>query len=360
MKRFFNFILIFILILFLSSCKNNIENVSSIENDIPIGISFPPIGTVEHLEFGVKHLNTLNIKKIKLEVNWNLIEKEEGVYSWKNLDYRINYFNEHNIEIFLMVSVLLPDVYSNDDMKEITTNQTQQFSNFITALITRYGDNITKFQFGNEWDSENIGYHEDINEFIKLNNVVYTITKSINPDIDIVLGGITRAYPLYILLNNGIEIESSTRHLINFEEHKTKFMNDMSERIINGLEEDILNVFNNALYDIVDIHLYDDVELFSDIISYVEGITDKPILVSELGAPNPRYEVYTEEYHLERMKLALITLSKLDILEIYHFSLVDHDAYHANNGLLDSQGHEKLVYYLYKNMIKTDDLLPSN
>lgn len=347
-KRMLLMFLVITTSLFLSSCKQ--VRLEPIKISTPIGISFPAISTKENQALSIEHLKALNINKIKMEVNWAFIEKEIGQYSWDNLDYRINTFVENDIEVFLMISTNLPPIHQTSDETELTLDNVEIYEAFITALVFRYQDKITKIQFGNEWDHLDNGYQNSIDDFIALNNSLYNITKNINPSMDVVLGGMTSGYLFYRLIEEyDVEIERNNRKLINIEERLESFNIRMTEWMNQGLDTRINRVLNEAYYDIADIHMYDEAELFDDIFSLFAKMVDTPILISEYGAPNSDYEKYTESYQLIRTRLILETLAPLDLLEIYHFSLFDHEAYHANNGLLDNFGNKKSIYELYQN-----------
>jgi len=334
----------------LSSCKQ--EPITPISISTPIGISFPAISTKEIQALTITHLKALNIDKIKMEVSWESVEKEIGVYSWDNLDYRINTFVENDIEVFLMISSSLPPIHQTSSESELTLNNLAVYESFLTALISRYEDKITKIQFGNEWDNLEQGYQNSIDNYIGLNNSLYTITKSINPSIDVVLGGMTSGYLLYKLMDEyDLEIEQDNRMLIDIDQRIASFEERMLDWIDQGIESRINRVLDESFYDIADIHMYDEAELFDDIYNLFSTMVDTPILISEYGAPNPDYERYSQKYQLNRTTIILDILAPLDLVEIYHFSLFDHDAYHANNGLLDNKGNEKLIYELYQTRI---------
>lgn len=337
--------------LLLSSCKNNSEEEIYITT--PIGISFPRVTSKRQQEKTIKHLKELSIDKVKIEAHWTFIEQEKGLYSFENLDSRINMFLEHDIEVFLMVSYYLPDIYSTKEEDEIRLDYMAEFESFVTALVSRYKDDISKIQFGNEWDNPKNGYQNSADDYIAISNVFYDIVKDINSDIDVVLGGMTTGYLYYILFTEyGMTIDPKNRKIGDIDEIIERFIDQMSESIKDGHDRKIMRILSETNYDIADLHLYDNAELFDELIAIFSSMIDSPILVSEYGAPNPDYEGYTKRYHRDRIKIILETIDNLGLLEIYHFSLYDHKAYHAKNGLLTRFGMKKPVYYLYKNRIE--------
>lgn len=349
-KRGFALILLVLSLLFLNACQK--QAIPPIEIKMPIGVSFPAIATKEQQALSIKHLKTLKINKIKMDVNWAYIEQEFNEYTWGPLDYRINTFIENDIEVFIGISSNLPEIYQTSTNPEITLVNKDAFETFLIKLVSRYQNKVTKIQFGNEWDHPEQGYQNSVEDFIGLNNILYTVTKDINPSIDIVLGGMTTNYFYYQLFEiNEIDIERKNRELINAEHHLSTFIEKMKISIEDGLEFRIKRVLNESFYDIADLHVYDEAELFDDIVFLFLTMIDKPLLISEYGAPNPDYEKFSEQYQLDRTRIIIEALAPLDLIEIYHFSLFDHDAYHGRNGLLDGKGRKKMIYELYETRI---------
>lgn len=349
-KRGLILILFIFSMFFLNACQKQAIQLISINT--PIGVSFPAITTKDQQSLSIKHLKALKISKIKMDVNWEYIEKDFNEYTWGPLDYRINTFIENDIEVFIGISSNLPSIYQTSENPEITLEKGEAFEAFLIALVSRYQNKVTKIQFGNEWDHPELGYKNSVEDFIGLNNILYTVTKNINPSIDIVLGGVTTNYFYYQLFEvHNLDIERKNRLLINPDQHLLSFIEKIKISMANGLELRINRVLNESLYDIADLHVYDEAELFDDIVNLFSNMINKPLLISEYGAPNPDYENFSEQYQLDRTRIILETLAPLDLVEIYHFSLFDHDAYHGRNGLLDGKGRKKLIYELYETRI---------
>jgi hypothetical protein len=320
--------------------------MEEVDFSIPLGISFPPSSTAEYREKAQVYLEDLNIDRIKLEINWQFVETEQGYYDWDNLDERIDFYNLHNVKVFACLKTLLP-TYLINDYTEISINEIDEFRDFVSAFINRYSSKLYMVQVGNEWDGWG-GFAGSESDYVAINNVLYEETKKVI-DLPVVLGAVI-AYPVYkVIYEDGKDIERDNRNFVDIDNTLEKFKENALENKTNGIETRFEYVFSNANYDKVDIHLYDEAELFPYYIDVVKQFCDKPIIVSEFGAPNPDYEIYDDDYHYERIKKCMEVMNYLDIEEVYYFSLVDHDAYHKNNGLLDEEINKKPAYYLIKN-----------
>lgn len=347
----------FLLISSLTSC-NETENDEYIAYksdegiviDVPIGISFPGIGSIEDMRRSAMILNDINVSLIKIELDWNLRELNPGEYNWEPMDQRIGYYDGQGFSLFISISTELPDCYRTTDHQEIGRDDLAAFKNFVHQVLVRYSEKIDKIQAGNEWD---VRFQEDAGLWVEINDILYDETKSINKDIQVVLGAVTSSYMIYkVLAIEEKEVNYSERQFYQFDSYLERFLTNYKEHLLSGKREYMQYVFDHAKYDVVDIHMYDEGELFPDFIRILKEMTDKPILVSEFGAPNPDYEIFDEDYQYRRMKILLKTLSTLDITEAYHFSLADHDAYHSRNGIVDRFGNKKPIYYLFKNRIQ--------
>ena len=340
-------------ITFLTGCetKNEIPITKLIVHK-PLGIAFPPYGTISALETAEPYLKELQIDRIKMSVNWKFIEKTKGNYSWSNLDYRISFYNTRQIKVFITIDTQLPD-YLSGNYSEISGNELTEFTTFIHAFVERYHNKIYLIQVGNEWDGWG-GFAGSAEDYTQLNNVLYNEVKAITNTLPVVLGGINAYLPYQTIYVNNQNIHLGNRQLYKHEQFLLNYKIKAAENKQKGIDERVTYVFRNANYDMVDIHLYDEAELFSDYITIVKQLTDKQLIVSEFGAPNPQYELYNESYQTTRLIAIWQSLNSLDVEEVYHFSLIDsEDAYHCNNGLLSKKKKKKTAYYLYQN--RTDN-----
>lgn len=325
------------------------------KTNLKLGISFPPMKNKKQREFTLEHLKSLNVSLVRYSAHWKLREPSQGRFYWKPLDERVNFTLKNKISLLLTIPSDGPawacGEVAND--RSCVFKDKQEFRSYIRALLNRYSNRIDKIQFGNEWDSIfwYAGSHKD---YVEFNNILYEETKKYSPQTKVVLGGITKSVFMYIAFcKNKQEMVLPEEKYLTQGRTQHGIKQHLLQRCPRGasLEERVNYVLENAKYDIVDLHLYDDPENWPTYLQILTALTDKPIIVSEFGCPNPSWEKYTQKYHAQRLKTCLQTLSRLPIEEAYHYTLVDSRgelSYHINNGLIDNDLKTKKAYSVFK------------
>jgi hypothetical protein len=296
------------------------------------------------MDFTVDKLKSLAIDRIRIGIDWRNREPEKGSFYWEPMDLRMNTARDNNISVFLTIISLGPDwacLPSGSDGACLLDENA--LKTFIEQILIRY-DHIDKIQFGNEWESgieDGTSYIDrySVENFVVYNNILYDAVQRVSPDTEVVLGGLTRTYPIAeyyaedgsypdltgIRLANGATEEYLKNHI-------DKIKADYNSR---GSKQNIEWVFQNANYDIIDIHLYDDPENWPEYLTVLP--IEKPILVSEFGGPNSEFEDTSPDYQAERMEFYINAIEQLPIIEAYYFKLVESDAsYHKDSGLFYS------------------------
>jgi len=353
-------------------------NGEDYEAGIKLGISYPLVGDDQEREFTLQHLKTLNANLIRNSIHWKFREPERGKFNWKGDDDRIDFFNDNGISLLLTIESNGPDwaCSSLNNEQSCVYNNEEDFRNFISAFLTRYKGKIDKIQFGNEWDN-NFWYVGTAEEFTIFNNILYEETKKIDPNVQVVLGGITIVWPFSIAGCEGTldSIQTNDNYYCNPElttcvgEFRNIPEDCQTEETLDILER-VNYVLENANYDIVDIHLYDDVENWPIYYGAIKNKVSKPIIVTEFGGPyvdncNADYsscglgpaetaDQYSDDYHAERVEKYIKMLNELGIKEAYYFKLVESDSstlHHRKSGLIDRNLEEKPAYFVFKEFI---------
>ena len=308
------------------------------------GMSFPPYSNEEQIEFTVDELDKLAVDRIRIAIDWRNREPSQGDFYWTPMDYRMQQAADNGLKVFLTVASVCPDWavtgYGTEGAYFIDETALRIF---IEAILGRY-DNIDKIQFGNEWESgteDGTVYNtqSSAEKFVTYTNILYDAVQRLSPDTEVVLGGLTRTYPIAeYFAGDGVYPDFSGIDLANgatinwLQERVDKIK---AEYTSNGLKTVIEYVFANAAYDIIDIHLYDDPENWPEYLSVIPG--DKPVLISEFGGPNSEFENTDADYQSERMEDYIDAIEQLPVIEAYYFKLVDSSAsYHADSGLFYS------------------------
>lgn len=326
---------------FMSSCSLDDKDGSStllnvVETSGDFSMSFAPVTNEEQRELSLKHLNDLNVNKIRFSEKWNLREPSEGNFLWRSLDKRIDFKNENKINVLITIEHIIPAWACLDGQTPCTANKTA-FRTYVENIAKRYTNQINRIQFGNEWDLEE---ESTFVEYTELANIVYDVFKALSPDTKVVLGGVTRSVPIFIeLCFKGQKLDLSQMQLkydsetIQSETYK-KFCVD-ERAVFDTKYIAFKKVLDETKYDIADIHLYDDAENWAAYIKNFKELITTPLLVSEFGGPDPVTEIYSDAYQATRVGKYLSVISSQDLVDAYYFKLLDStESYHQKSGLI--------------------------
>lgn len=310
-----------------------------------LGISFPPVSNAKARAITLRHLNRLNCKLVRIDTPWRLREPSPGQYNWKPFDSRLKALRRIDVDIMVTLSADGPDWRA-------VFHDEKTWRRFVRAFVSRYSKHIHKLQFANEWDTLGHWFPGTAKEFVHLHNIFYEASKAIAPELPIVLGGVTRSYPmLKLYIERPENLDFSKMDLKNPDKITKKL--EKARNQFSRFKARVEYVFANAQYDECDIHLYDDCENWKGCVNVIRGLTSRPIIVSEFGGPSSAYENYSESYHAKRMEMYLSTIAKLPITEAYYFNLVENPStYHDRSGLLTRWLREKPAYRVFRKFLK--------
>ncbi len=152
------------------------------------GLSFPPFSNSDQIDFTIREVNSFNLDRIRIAINWENREPQKGEFYWEPMDYRMQQAKQNNISVLLSVHSHGPDWACSEleNEKSCVYSNEVDFKNYITEVLSRY--EIDKIQFGNEWENSFVGTME---EYVKFNNILYDITKNVSPLNKSCSGGIT-------------------------------------------------------------------------------------------------------------------------------------------------------------------------
>jgi len=133
--------------------------VSIPEKEYDIGITFSykyskDIG-LDWKENFTAILDDLKIKNIRIPAYWSLIEKEEGVYDFSDLDWQIEEARKRNAKVTLVVGQKVPrwpECYIPEWIGDNSDKRKKFLKIFISETVNRYKNNsaIARWQVENE------------------------------------------------------------------------------------------------------------------------------------------------------------------------------------------------------------------
>lgn len=158
-----------------------------------------PLGsTIAAEAFGL-HFNStvtadpaLNLGAMRMWDNgltWRLIEGTEDVYNWNGCDNRIALAERYGAEV-LMTLGQAPGWASETSPAGDNYNPTppvndEDWTDYITAMVTRYKGRIHAYEIWNEPNASNF-WNGTVGRLIELSSLAYSTIKSIDPDATVV------------------------------------------------------------------------------------------------------------------------------------------------------------------------------
>lgn len=144
--------------------------------------------------------NQLNLNWIKLQVRWELVEPEPGVYDWARQDYNLDlYFQtaaEKNLKVLISV-VTTPD-WARESGADLNQHgppaDNQVFANFIVNMLQRYPGQIHAVEVWNEmnlareWTSPRGLSAAD---YVRMVTTVANSIRFVDPNIIVVSGALS-------------------------------------------------------------------------------------------------------------------------------------------------------------------------
>jgi len=314
-----------------------------------LSIAFPPVGTKPtpgqetELEFSIRHLKNLHSPSVRFSQSWRIQETSPGIISWDGLDARIEAFNKAGIRVMLTIESDGPDWQCGlRNERSCVFNNLSAFWEYVTELARRYRGKIERIQFGNEAFSY-YWYVGSPEEFVATANVFYRAVKAEAPEMEVVLSG-TQTLLLHLLsvceegmplpTLNPVDSALMTEKDVTYLCYKAESQNMMAR---------FYTLLSEIHYDILDIHLYDNPESW---IAYREMLSrvapGVPVIASEIGAPNKRYEPQDDAFHAAKVHEILSLMPSLHLLDAYYFKLVEYNSSenmeHEKSGLLSFPG----------------------
>ena len=312
-----------------------------------IGLSFPPVTQYPEMEFTLPHLERLNVNKVKYSENWKFREPLQGSFSWGPLDKRLAYISDNNLSLMLTILTDGPDWACSDvaNTNNCVFESEDNFRTYISTLLQRYANQISQIQFGSEWDNIDI-YPGTSEDYVRFFNIFHDEVKKHSPDTEVVLGGISKLYPIGVLANMGASLTFDQLAIIDLVA-VNEYVSGLASRkdtVIPRVEY----VLENATYDAVDLYMYDDFENWGKYTYALQQKTTRPIIVSEFGGPHPEFESDTDAYQAEMLFQYLETIKSLPIKDAYYFKLVDnYSSFHEKSGLINIMLEEKPSYEVF-------------
>ena len=330
----------------------------SLEN-LKIGIAYPQVRNENEIEASILAMKELGIDRTRIGCSWSNREPSRDEYYWGPFDTRMRLLADAGVSVLLTLEThnwpdWLPDDPEHDD--EIALNE---FREFISDLLQRYGLNIARIQFGNEWNWEIDDYFAGSEEaFIKYSNILAEETRTLRKTMGIgnpviVLGSFSARQALAFDqgLIDSVIIEGRPAYLDRLTAYSAlpaeERMSARVAKILAGTE-----------YEELDVHFYDDFTQWDlHLQAYINawrgagGSGTIPVIASEFGGPYPERLYYqfglpNEALLAKRIVDYVHTLDSMGLMEAYFFKLQygGQNIEHPDSYLMDFFGRKTFAY----------------
>jgi len=197
---------------------------------------------------------------------WPVIETKPGQYDWWMMDYFVESAEDAGIDLMLQIQ-------DYPEMHLYGINETEKlkaYERFLRDVVKRYRSRVKHWQIENEVTSLNSGFGKT-EEYIPVLRTAYYAIKSEDSSAKVILAGLgsNLVEPLVW------EPRSDNAHKVYSR------IRDLISKARNYFDILDLHIYHNPLHVVAKIKLYED--LMQSL-----GLR-KPIWVSELGGPDPRF-----------------------------------------------------------------------
>jgi len=263
------------------------------------------------------------VKWTRADFTWSSFETSKGVYDTEFLEFFDDSLEQalnQGINVYGLIAY--NNSWSSGENSPSTAAQRQDYADFVTYLVNRYGDRIQYWEIWNEPESSEFWKPEpDYSDYFELLKVAYTAAKAANPDVKIISAG------------------------------------SCHEEMI----EELFGMGMNDYIDIVGIHPYTypqpiEQSFWGTAISDFNTLSGgKPIWVTEIGVPtHTGITGSSEAMQAKFLPRIYMTLLALGAQNVTWYDMVDDGPDLSNKeynfGILRNDYTVKPAYYAYKHM----------
>ena len=140
--------------------------------------------------------NQLNLNWVKLQVRWEFIEPEQGVYDWSQLDAFFNLTPNYNLKV--MTSIVTTPDWAREQGATLEMHgppaDYQVFASFVATLLNRYPGRIHGIEI---WNEQNLDREWKSvrgispNDYVSMATIVANTARFIDPNIIIISGALS-------------------------------------------------------------------------------------------------------------------------------------------------------------------------
>lgn len=136
-------------------------------------------------EYTIEALKNLGISYVRDDIRWGIVQKEDGTFDFSETDKWINMLTENDISIQAVLGYA-KEYQLGSDYKISNNDELEKFLEYVKTVMEQYPQ-ITEYEIWNEPNGIYVT-NEDLSWYSKAVIGAKEIAKSINPNIEIIVG----------------------------------------------------------------------------------------------------------------------------------------------------------------------------
>jgi GH35 family endo-1,4-beta-xylanase len=328
------------------------QSQEQISADSPFGI-LDPYETDADSEY-IKDIGAKWLRKSTV-INWDLVEKPDGSYDWSRADQLVEQATSDNVNILFGVMFV-----TKRDMAKCTSDggpcDTEAYSDFLRAAVTRYKDTVKHWQFSNEENNLWKGTPRSYADFVKLN---YQVLKEECSDCKLLLGGVSGDPQGYYDFYKPLLKKLNGQYFDIFDFHLFSEANTYKNYTFWKGNFDVKEYYNDIKEDLNN----DDIDIWITEMATYSGKPNKMTFSEGGKSYDPPFQTEQEQAselikrYVYPLSLGVEKIFWVKITEWAGFGRQGVNGYFDNTGLVnnpkvDGESHKKLSYYTYKKMVE--------
>ena len=306
--------------------------------------AFGMVAFLDTMKNGGVLMEQAGIKWLRMPIRWCAIEHPKGNFHWKHrYDKIIKEARTHNIEILGLLgdtpawaAAAPPNVTVWWEKLRYPPRNISDWTDFITKIVNRYKDKIKYWEIWNEQNSS-FFFGGTVKDYVEMLKSAYLAAKKVDPDCQIVLGGLVSQMGEGIKQKGKWEITGVATFL-----------------------RELHNLGGEKYFDIMNIHLYGG-SATNFILKKLESLRklmkaysiDKKVWVTEIGWSTTDVNEKRQAENL--VKSYVLCLSTGIVDKVFWFNLrcgPDAEKGISNFGIINHDYSPRLAYVAYANMSK--------
>jgi len=316
------------------------ESTSS-NSDLRIGLNISP----KTFKKEARALQALNIKTIRIPMQWGSIEKKQGQFDWTRPDKLVRWCWEHNVRVVFTLRSISPwgtvnaakqtSIYRSGSIPK----DPKSWRNFLTTMVERYKGRGVIYEIENEVNGKAF-WSSSLDDYLSLLKFSYEIIKKTDP----------QALVLHAAMGSGI-----TKNISGNQGKRAKEKhNSWLKAILMTKAFDVVNVHSYYYPSKIIVNGLTFQKYLKNIHKLMDeaGVNDKSIWITECGynahtaQVGKRTDQGSPETQAAFLKQAYTQAKAMNVKKMFWLILKDrNEPFFGTMGILDKNGKKRNALY---------------